>query len=153
MLCYSFLKYKRSVDKFWEIHQFIWPLLIIIFFSLSRLIWTYCQYYSMTGLGCCQLVPARYQLVLLSFVGFSIVYSLRVNLSVALVSMVTGNTTHTSRADECPETDHSGGNSSQVCTYQWYTFVCRPWPIHCMVFFNNVMVCRRPPLPGLLQEV
>ena len=30
------LKYKRSVDIFWEIHQFIWPFLItIIFFSIS----------------------------------------------------------------------------------------------------------------------
>ena len=65
-------------------------------------------------------MPARYQLVLLSFVGFSIVYSLRVNLSVALVSMVTGNTTHTSSADECPKTAHSGGNSSQVCTFTYH---------------------------------
>ena len=65
------------------------------------------------GRECCQLIPARYQLALLAFIGFAIVYMLRVNLSVALVSMVTGNTTHTSSGDECPASDH--GNSSKVC--------------------------------------
>nr|XP_012327247.1 sialin-like [Aotus nancymaae] len=52
--------------------------------------------------ACCS---ARYNLAILAFFGFFIVYALRVNLSVALVDMVDSNTTlednRTSKA--CPE--------------------------------------------------
>lgn len=73
------------------------------------------------GRGCCQLIPARYQLAILSFFGFANVYMLRVNLSVAIVSMVSGNTTHTSSGDECPATD--SGNSTLVREIYWNILV------------------------------
>lgn len=37
---------------------------------------------------CCPCLPARYILAVMSFLGFVIVYALRVNLSMAIVSMV-----------------------------------------------------------------
>ncbi|XP_064144118.1 sialin isoform X1 [Loxodonta africana] len=51
---------------------------------------------------CCS---ARYNLALLAFFGFFVVYALRVNLSVALVDMVDSNTTlaENSTSSECPE--------------------------------------------------
>ena len=44
----------------------------------------------------CPFIPARYTLVLVGFLGFFILYALRVNLFIAIVAMV----------------DDSGGNSS-----------------------------------------
>ncbi|XP_042637500.1 sialin [Orycteropus afer afer] len=51
---------------------------------------------------CCS---ARYNLAILAFFGFFIVYALRVNLSVALVDMIVSNTTlaENSTSSECPE--------------------------------------------------
>lgn len=51
---------------------------------------------------CCS---ARYNLAVLAFFGFFVLYSLRVNLSVALVDMVDSNTTQTNNrtSKECPE--------------------------------------------------
>lgn len=42
--------------------------------------------------GKCSLLPKRYLLAILSFFGFMNVYALRVNLSVALVAMVSNKT-------------------------------------------------------------
>lgn len=51
---------------------------------------------------CCS---ARYNLAFLAFFGFFVLYSLRVNLSVALVDMVDSNTTTADNrtANECAE--------------------------------------------------
>ena len=37
---------------------------------------------------CCPCIPARYTLAIMSFLGFVIIYALRVNLSMAIVIMV-----------------------------------------------------------------
>lgn len=51
---------------------------------------------------CCS---ARYNLAVLAFFGFLVLYALRVNLSVALVAMVDPNTTLSDNrtSKECPE--------------------------------------------------
>lgn len=45
-------------------------------------------------LCCCSCLPKRYLVAILSFFGFVNVYALRVNLSVALVAMVSNTTGH-----------------------------------------------------------
>lgn len=56
---------------------------------------------------CCS---ARYNLAVLAFFGFFVLYALRVNLSVALVEMVDSNTTlaNNRTSQECAE--HSASN-------------------------------------------
>lgn len=56
---------------------------------------------------CCS---ARYNLAVLAFFGFFVLYALRVNLSVALVDMVDSNTTlaNNRTSKECAE--HSASN-------------------------------------------
>lgn len=69
--------------------------------------------------ACCS---ARYNLAVLAFLGFFVLYALRVNLSVALVDMVDSNTTLANRTSkECPE--HSGPikvlHNQTGKRYQW----------------------------------
>lgn len=65
-------------------------------------------------------ISCRYLLALLSSLGFCVVYALRVNLSVALVSMV-NSTYANSNADsanpECPGNSNSTGSSGKVRCY------------------------------------
>lgn len=44
---------------------------------------------------CCPCLPARYILAVMSFFGFVIVYALRVNLSMAIVAMVSNSSNET----------------------------------------------------------
>ena len=69
--------------------------------------------------ACGSALPARYNLCLLSFMGFAVVYSLRVNLSVALVAMVNSTyANHNSEANspEC-RLGNSTGKSSEKVNY------------------------------------
>ncbi|KAL0962446.1 hypothetical protein UPYG_G00340110 [Umbra pygmaea] len=63
---------------------------------------------------CCS---ARYNLAIMMFFGFSVVYGLRVNLSVAMVVMVNGTNIqpvlNSSSGHECPAPSHGLDNSSQ----------------------------------------
>ncbi|XP_064873763.1 sialin-like isoform X1 [Oncorhynchus nerka] len=64
---------------------------------------------------CCS---ARYNLAIMMFFGFSVVYGLRVNLSVAMVAMVNGTNSQTtlnsSVGHECPVSSHGNNNGSQT---------------------------------------
>ncbi|XP_024297521.1 sialin [Oncorhynchus tshawytscha] len=64
---------------------------------------------------CCS---ARYNLAIMMFFGFSVVYGLRVNLSVAMVAMVNGTnsqpTLNSSVGHECPVSSHGNNNGSQT---------------------------------------
>lgn len=51
-------------------------------------------------LCCCSCLPKRYLVAIMSFLGFVNVYALRVNLSVALVAMVSNTTSHYSNGTE-----------------------------------------------------
>ena len=42
-------------------------------------------------------IPARYVIVIISFLGFVNVYALRINLSMAIVKMVNSSATHNTR--------------------------------------------------------
>lgn len=64
-----------------------------------------------SGYGC------RHTLAIMSFLGFMNLYAMRVNLSVALVAMVTHNTTDvkdTNGSSECPENDVSANNTDDI---------------------------------------
>lgn len=43
---------------------------------------------------CLDFIPKRYVLAIMTFLGFSFVYGMRINLSVALVDMVSNKTIH-----------------------------------------------------------
>ncbi|TSK31361.1 Sialin [Bagarius yarrelli] len=60
---------------------------------------------------CCS---ARFNLAFMMFLGFAVVYGLRVNLSVAMVAMVntTGNQFNDSESKECPESSTSSNSSN-----------------------------------------
>ncbi|KAK6327355.1 sialin-like isoform X1 [Coregonus clupeaformis] len=64
---------------------------------------------------CCS---ARCNLAIMMFFGFSVVYGLRVNLSVAMVAMVNGTNSqpslNSSGGHECPVSSHRYNNSSQT---------------------------------------
>ncbi|XP_038821972.1 sialin isoform X2 [Salvelinus namaycush] len=64
---------------------------------------------------CCS---ARCNLAIMMFFGFSVVYGLRVNLSVAMVAMVNGTNSqpslNSSVGHECPVSSHGNNNSSQT---------------------------------------
>ncbi|XP_064839913.1 sialin-like isoform X2 [Oncorhynchus masou masou] len=64
---------------------------------------------------CCS---ARYNLAIMMFFGFSVVYGLRVNLSVAMVAMVNGTnsqpTLNSSVGHECPVSSQGNNNGSQT---------------------------------------
>ncbi|KAF5908653.1 sialin-like isoform X1 [Clarias magur] len=64
---------------------------------------------------CCS---ARYNLAFLMFLGFAVVYGLRVNLSVAMVAMVnitgTQPSHNTSESNECPASSTTSNSSNQI---------------------------------------
>lgn len=67
--------------------------------------------------------PARYVLTLLGFLGFCNVYALRVNLSVAIVSMVNqtamASRTNASNSDECPVFNNSDDQYRKDGEFLW----------------------------------
>lgn len=90
-----------------------------------------------SGYGC------RHTLAIMSFLGFMNLYAMRVNLSVAIVAMVTHNTTNvigSNVSSECSANDASanGTDGNQNVSYITdtvvsYTFVSRI--LHCKEHF------------------
>ncbi|XP_067142428.1 sialin-like isoform X2 [Centruroides vittatus] len=66
-------------------------------------------------------IPTRYVLMFMGFLGFCNVYALRVNLSVALVSMVNNTATkkNTSVSDECPLQNTTSTDELQDGEFLW----------------------------------
>ncbi|CAF0904028.1 unnamed protein product [Rotaria sordida] len=60
-------------------------------------------------------IPARYIVAIWAFLGFLCLYSLRVNLSVAIVAMTNPQSTNNESVEACPSTNNS--NSSSVHPY------------------------------------
>lgn len=78
--------------------------------------------------GSAQCCSARFNLAFLMFLGFCMVYALRVNLSVVMVAMVNGTVTqpigNSSQAEVCPKHSSPEGNSTNegppgVPQYDW----------------------------------
>lgn len=66
-------------------------------------------------------IKARYTLGFLGFLGFALVYAMRVNLSVAIVSMVNQtaipHTEDNDTSDVCPKTKPINGTFIPVCVF------------------------------------
>ncbi|XP_049799098.1 sialin-like [Schistocerca nitens] len=70
--------------------------------------------------GCKDLIPARYIVAILAFFGLCVQYTLKVNLSVAIVAMVKTNTSSDSgddgTIDACPATESNAGDGNTTQT-------------------------------------
>ena len=62
----------------------------------------------------------RYKLAFMGFLGFFLLYSMRVNISVALVDMVKDRDTENSTINEnCPDHSHNSSSNSDEGTFDW----------------------------------
>ncbi|CAG2176128.1 unnamed protein product [Oppiella nova] len=64
------------------------------------------------GSGCLKAIPMRFVFVFMGFIGFNLVYSFKVVLSVAIVAMVRGTNTSSDKSHECRVSEFSNTTST-----------------------------------------